>query len=72
MADELDISKAKTVLANHNYQLLDLIGSGAFASVYTVYSLKYHLVFCAKILSSKQINDHIMDSPELHLLFDQV
>jgi serine/threonine protein kinase len=45
-------------LAEHEYQLRDLIGSGHFASVYTVMSVRYQEIFCAKIIRRSGREDY--------------
>lgn len=60
----------KSILQNHNYQMKDLIGSGSFASVYTVYSLKYQQIFCAKIIHANDTHNIASYNSELRVLLD--
>ncbi|OHT12620.1 Spindle assembly checkpoint kinase [Tritrichomonas foetus] len=48
------IERIKEVLSNRGYQLLSTIGSGSYATAFTIKSLRYDTVFVAKVIYNKE------------------
>lgn len=67
---ESDLENARLILNKHGYQLLDFIGGGRFSAVFSVFSLKYHQTFCAKVIFSKAISYQLTYTSELQVLID--
>lgn len=45
----IDEEQVRATLLEHNYQLIELLGSGGFACVYKVWSEQYNMYFAAKV-----------------------
>ena len=52
----------ETTLLEHAYEMLDVVGSGNYASVYRVRSSKYNEIFCCKVMHVPEGDKHKAES----------
>lgn len=57
-----ELEQLKQTLSNNGYEYIDLIGSGAFASVYLCKSKQYNHQFAIKQVLKKNLSQHEIDS----------